>query len=356
MPGPVALAVLAVAATAAGTGVWRLDTDPSLLAYFDDAGPIRSALELVDRDGGSSPLLFAISRRDGGRLDDKAAYDRMWEFHDSLEADPATGIVLSPAPLLAHARAQPLASLLPMPILFELLENLDGGIASGYLHEDRLEALYSIRMIEGHRDAGRQETVARLAAHAETAGLRVVATGGLYELQGRLGGLLATSLKVGIGGLLALFAFVGLRASGSAGGACAMLACLLAVPAVVLGGFGHLGVAVDIIASPAANVALAIGVDSMIHMAMRARDMRNGRTSPESAWTAARAKLAKPVTTACAIICLGFGIFVLSSFPPMRRFGLAVVAGTSTAAAATLFVLPALACAFGRRRRSSRSS
>ena len=355
--GPVALALLGLAAIGAGTGVWRLDTDPSLLDYFDEAGPIRPGLELVDRDGGSSPLLFAVVDRDGERLDNAAAYDRMWEFHDSLEADAATGIVLSPAPLLAHARAQPLASFLPIPILLELLERIEGGgIASGYLREDRREALYSIRMIEADRRTNRNATTARLAAYAENAGFRVVAAGGLYELQGRLGRLLATSLKVGIGGLLALFVLVGLRVSGNMGGACAMLACLLAIPAVVLGAFGHLGVAIDIVASPAANVALALGVDSMIHIAVRARDIRSGRSSLESAWMAARTRLAKPVATACAIICTGFGMFILSDFPPTRRFGLAVVLGTFTAAIAALFVLPALAHAFRRRRGLSRTS
>ena len=354
--GPVALALLGLAAIGAGTGVWRLDTDPSLLDYFDEAGPIRPGLELVDRDGGSSPLLFAVVDRDGERLDNAAAYDRMWEFHHSLEADAATGIVLSPAPLLAHARAQPLASFLPIPILLGLLERIEGGgIASGYLREDRREALYSIRMIEADRRTDRNATTARLAAYAENAGFRVVAAGGLYELQGRLGGLLATSLKVGIGGLLALFVLVGLRVSGNMGGACAMLACLLAIPAVVLGAFGHLGVAIDIVASPAANVALALGVDSMIHIAVRARDIRSGRSSLESAWMAARTRLAKPVATACAIICTGFGMFILSDFPPTRRFGLAVVLGTFTAAIAALFVLPALAHAF-RRRGLSRTS
>ncbi len=363
--GATALVVLGLAAAGVGTGLWRLETDPSLLGYFDRSGPIRSGLELVDRDGGSSPLLFAVGASDGGRLDNMAAYERMWEFQDSLEADPATGIVLSPAPLLAHARTQPLARFLPVSILLGLLDRSEAGsVASGYVREDRREALYSIRMIEAGRREDRSATIARLAAHAEAAGLQVRATGGLYELQDRLGGLLAASLKIGIGGLLLLFLVVGLRVSGNVAGACAMLACLVAVPAVVLGVFGHLGIAVDIVASPAANVALALGVDSMIHIAMRARDLRqaagppsprSGRSSRE-AWAAARTSLAKPVATACAIICMGFGIFVLSDFPPTRRFGLAVVLGTFTAAVAALFVLPALAHGFRRRGGLARGS
>lgn len=337
-----ALAALGLGAAAAGAGIARLDTDPTLLSYFDPAGPVRPGLEAVDREGGSSPLLLAVGGADGERLDDMSAYARLWEFQDSLEADPATGIVLSPAPLLAHAREQPLARFLPMPLLLGLLDRPEtGGIARGFFHEDRREVLYSIRMKEGERTEKRAEAVARLAAHAETAGLQVQATGGLYELQDRLGQLIATSLETGVGGLLALFLFVGLRVSGSARGTASMLACLAAIPCVVLGSFGHLGIAVDIVASPAAIIALAMGVDSMIHLATRART-EGRRGGAACAWSAAAASLARPVTAACAIVCVGFGIFVLSDFPPTRRFGLAVLLGAATACFATLLALPAL--------------
>jgi predicted RND superfamily exporter protein len=50
-----------------------------------------------------------------------------------------------------------------------------------------------------------------------------------------------------------------------------MWVCLAGIPLVVLGIFGHLGIAIDIITSPAANVALAMGVDSMIHLVVRVR-------------------------------------------------------------------------------------
>jgi predicted RND superfamily exporter protein len=48
------------------------------------------------------------------------------------------------------------------------------------------------------------------------------------------------------------------------------------------------------------------------------------------------------VLGATGIITAGFGIFVLSSFPPTQRFGLAVIVGTATAATMALFVLPRL--------------
>ena len=337
------LSVFGAVAAIVGTGVFRLNTDPGLFSYFDPGGPIRSGLEAIDREGGSSPLLLAVGAPGGERLDDDEGYRRMWRLQDSLEADSATGIVLSPAPILGHARTLPLANFLPVSMLIGFLERPEfGGIARGFVSEDRAEVLYSVRMIEGGRDEAREAVVARLAARAEEAGLAVNATGGLYELQGRLGKLVAGSLKVGLAGLLGLFLLMGYLVSRSVRAAATMLACLAAVPAIVLGVFGHLGVAVDIVTSPAANVALAMGVDSMIHLVTRVRRLDRGPARPGGPWRSARDDLAKPVATACAVICAGFGIFALSDFPPTRRFGAAVILGTVVATTVALGALPAL--------------
>ena len=343
LPGPVPLATMGLLAVLVGLGTFRLNTDPGLLSYFDSGGPIRPGLEAVDQEGGSSPLLLAVGFSDNARFDDDEGYRRMWQLQESLEADPATGIVLSPAPILGHARTFPLANFLPVSVLIGFLERPEfGGIARGFLSEDRREALYSVRMIEGGRTEPRDAVVERLAGRAEDAGLAVRATGGLYDLQDRLGKLVAGSLKVGLGGLLGLFLLVGFLVSRSMKTATAMLACLAAVPAIVLGAFGHLRVAVDIVTSPAANVALAMGVDSMIHLVTRVRRLGGGPALPGGPWRAARDDLAKPVATACAVICAGFGIFALSDFPPTRRFGAAVILGTLVAATAALAALPGL--------------
>ena len=68
-----------------------------------------------------------------------------------------------------------------------------------------------------------------------------------------------------------------------------------------------------------------------------------GRSGLQDAWSKAVQQIAAPVLGAAAIISAGFGIFGLSTFPPTRRFGLAVIVGTLAAAALALLVLPRLA-------------
>ena len=87
-------------------------------------------------------------------------------------------------------------------------------------------------------------------------------------------------------------------------------------------------------------VAIALGIDSMIHLVAAVRRHRDSQADP---WRAARDELWQPITGAAIILAGGFGIFTLSSFPPTSRFGLAVALGTLAAAWSALVVLPRLA-------------
>jgi hypothetical protein len=264
----------------------------------------------------------------------------MEDLQDAFDEDPAVGVVLSPAVLVAHARTLPLAGFLPAGMLLDLAASQQlGGVGLAYVTPDRDQARFSLRMREGPGEP-RDRVIARVEGLVDDAGLEPVVIAGLYDLQAQLGRLIESSLRIGIGGLLALFFFVAWVVSRSPGTAARMWACLVAIPAVILGTFGHLGIAVDIITSPAANIALAIGADSMIHLVVRVRTLAaSGDARP---WAGAVAQIRGPVLGATGIICAGFGIFVLSSFPPTRRFGLAVILGTAAAATMALVVLPRL--------------
>jgi predicted RND superfamily exporter protein len=216
-----------------------------------------------------------------------------------------------------------------------------GGVALGYVTPERDEARYQLRMRESVHAESREAVMARLRGYATDAGLEPVVVAGLYDLQAQLGRLIASSLRSGIGGLLLLFFGIAVVVSRSGATAAKMWICLAAIPAVVLGTFGHLGIAVDIITSPAANVALGMGADSMIHLVVRVR--RLAAEGDGAAWTRAVVQIGRPVLGATGIISAGFGIFVLSSFPPTQRFGLAVILGTAAAATMALVVLPRLA-------------
>jgi len=338
--------VLGTALVVVGTtafGVTRLDTDPGLLSYFAAGSDLREGLALVDADGGSSTLDIVVSDPGGDVVSSRDVYGRLDALQAALEEDPAVGVVLSPTLLIDHARTIPLAGLLPVGMLLDLASSdALGGVALGFVTPDRSRARYSLRMRETSTEP-RAEVIDRVTARVQAAGLQADVVAGLYDLQAQLGRLLASSLRTGIGGLLALFIGVAWVVARSGLVAGAMWACLGAIPLVILGTFGHARIAIDIISSPAANIALAIGADSMIHLVVRVRKLEaSGSTTP---WERAIDQIKWPVLGASAIICAGFGIFLLSSFPPTQRFGPAVIVGTMTAAGMALLVLPRLATA-----------
>ncbi len=327
-------------------GVPRLDTDPGLLSYFAPGSDLREGLALVDADGGSSTLDIVVSDPGGEVVSSRDVYPRLDAqqvalAQAALEADSTVGVVLSPTLLIDHARTIPLAGLLPVGMLLDLASSdALGGVALGFVTPDRRQARYSLRMRETV-DEPREGVMARLTARVEELGLRADVVAGLYDLQAQLGRLIESSLRIGIGGLLALFMGVALIVARSRVFAGAMWVCLGAIPVVILGTFGHARIAIDIITSPAANIALAIGADSMIHLVIRVR--RLAAAGSGTPWASAVGQIGRPVLGASAIICAGFGIFALSSFPPTQRFGLAVIVGTMAAATMALLVLPRLA-------------
>ncbi|MDH3270310.1 MAG: MMPL family transporter [Gemmatimonadota bacterium] len=334
VPGAVVL-VLAM-----GLGVMRIDTDPGLLTYFADGSELRDGLSKIDADGGSSTLDVVVADPEGGSVAAPGVFGRLVELQTALEADAAVGVVLSPALLIEHARTIPLARLLPVPMLLDIASGEAlGGVALGFVTPDRDRARFSLRMRETVNEP-RGQVLARVEASVRGAGLTPVVVAGLYDLQAQLGRLIASSLRIGIGGLLLLFFGVALVVSRSGRLTLTMWLCLASIPVVTLGVFGHFGVSLDLITSPAANIALAIGADSMIHLVVRVR--RLGETGSD-AWPEGVRQIGPPVLSATAIVCAGFGIFALSSFPPTQRFGFAVIVGTMTAAFMALAVMPRLA-------------
>ena len=335
------LAAIVAVILIAALGFRSLSTDPSLLSYFAPGSELRDGLEAIDRDGGSSPLHIAVTDPAGNRIDTDEMNGKMWTLQRMLESDSSVGVTISPALLLAEARLAPFGNFMTWSQLLDIMESprLDR-VGLSFVTPDRKQGRFFLRMRESGRTEARTDVVARVAEHVSASELEVALMAGHYELQGQLGQLIASSLRIGLGGLLLLFVGIAWIVSRSTRRAAAMVACLCGVPIIVLGTAGHIGMPVDIITSPAANVALAMGVDSMIHLVMRMRRLAADSSSDWQAWLDARAQLWRPILGATLIICAGFGLFSLSSFPPTQRFGFAVILGTLTAATMALVALP----------------
>lgn len=328
-----------------GLGAWRLSTDPSLMSYFRPDSELSRGLAAIDADGGLSPLSLVVHEAAGERIDSEPAVAKLRALQTLLEKDPAVGVVLSAVPLLEEARkANALAAFLPSASLLDLLATPSyDRVANSFVTPDRKSAHFFMRMREGGRTEGREVIVERLLGLARESGLEPELAGGLFDLQGKLSALVGRSLFEGLVGLLVLFGLIGWVVARSVRTSLAMLGALALVPLATLGALGWLGMPLDFISSPGAQVAIGIGVDSMIQLAAAARRSGKRGLPLARAWGQAREEMGGAVVAATLTVALGFGLFALSSFPPTQRFGFAVALGATVAAFAALWVLPRLA-------------
>jgi uncharacterized protein len=109
----------------------------------------------------------------------------------------------------------------------------------------------------------------------------------------------------------------------------------------------------DFITSSAANLDLGMGVDAIIYLTIFAK-RENADLSSWEPWSKACSHLWRPIGTSLLVICCGFGIFVISNFPPTQRFGVFVIFGSATAASAALLLFPWLASISVHKRKVER--
>ncbi|SDD86944.1 efflux RND transporter permease subunit [Kordiimonas lacus] len=343
---------LAVAALGLGlaigvTGISRLNTDPSLLSYFDEKSQLYDGIYYVDQNGGSSPLLLVVRREDGAKLDGNESYERLWDLQNSLAAHPSVGSVISLPVIMAEGDEHWLGQLLPWNLLLDILSKPEyGAVAKSFISPDRMHALFMLRMKEGGREQSRLKVIEEISKIPRQHDFTITLTGGTYFLQGELAASVARSMASGIITLVLIFGVVVFIIARRLVVVAGVMACMAALAGIVLGVLGVAGIPVDIISSPAINICLGLAVDNMIHLSLAARRAAKGDAqlslSQWEVWRKALDSQSWPATVSSLTIIIGFSVFAFSDFPPSQRFGLEVAFGTLIAVTLALAVLPYL--------------
>lgn len=353
--------VVAVLAIGAGLALapfaWRVNTDPKLPSYFAENDPIRTGLEAIDRGGGSSPLDIWVADAHGRPLDDDQAFERLTALQHRLERHRDVGTVLSEALLMAEADKPWYSFLFSWETKLEKLDSpKHGQIGRAFLSDDRQRARFILRMREGVRSRQRAEVVNEIEGIIGQQGFKPTWVSGLYPLQGQMSQLVEGSVIRGLGSLLAAFFVIVLVVTRSLVSALAMTLCLALTPFMLFGLIGLVGMPLDIISAPAANVALPMGIDEMIHLGERVRGLRRRGKDALTAWEEALAQLWRPILASMLVVTSGFALFLLSDFPPTRRLGVLVCVGAALTDLVVLVVLPGIVTWRARGARSEQES
>ena len=332
------------------TGLPLVNTDPDILSYFKKGSSLRNGLEYMDRNGGSSPLKMVVMDRYRAPFNTGDAYVNLWGLHQQLEKDPSVGAAISLPIVMAEAKRSPLAKVLSTEWLLKIMDSPRfGEVAKYFVTEDRKKTFFILGMKETGRKESRGEVIERIERIAGERGFAPVLTGGVYALQGKLSELLLSSLISGLLLLIIMFVVMMWRLSGSLQISGALLISLSLIPVVLLGLLGHARVPIDVVSAPAVNLAIGMGVDAMIYLSLYAQSAAGSAAWQEIAWPEACSRLWQPIGSSLLVLCSGFGIFLLSDFPPTQRFGFSVVLGSLVSACAALFLFPYLASLSLRR-------
>jgi len=328
--------IILVACLLAFPGIWMIDSDPSLLSYFSKKSEIYEGFSYIDRNGGSSPLILVVRSQTEEKLNTKNAYQQLWDLQESLEKHRSVGSVISLPVLIAQAKSTPFGFFLSREWLLDIMEKPEyDEIAKSFVTEDRRYGLYLLRMNESNRTMSRLQIIDEIKEIALTQGLYPAIIGGMYNLQGHLSKLVTSSLVFGLGKLILIFFIIAWIICGSIRIALAVTLSITLVPLSILGLIGVYRIPLDIICAPASNIAIAMGIDSMIHMLRSYRRCQS--------WQEVRNQLWQPILTTMFVVSVGFAIFLFSTFPPTQRFGAAIVFGTILASLTALYVMPLFA-------------
>ena len=330
-----------------------LNLDPSLLSFFSPKSEITQGLKHIDARGGSNPLVIVIKSRANEPLSSRTNIQRLLGLQDQLETLPDVGTLLSMPLLVEEARRSSFWSFLfsNQTLLKWMASAKYDSIAKGFITDDQKSALLFFRMNEEGRAKHRLEVVAEIKGLIEKKGFDPYLTGGVYALQGNLSRHVAVSLIYGLGQLLFVFLIIAFIASLKIRTALAMSFSIGVIPLCILGVVGALGLPMDTIAAPAANIAISMGIDAMLHMVNASRRFWKHETDAAVRWHKVRERMWEPVMTSMFIVASGFAIFFFSSFPPTQRFGGQIVLGTVISAFAAIFIFSLLAQPRGKSRK-----
>jgi len=178
-------------------------------------------------------------------------------------------------------------------------------------------------------------------------GYRGFVTGQVLRLVGAQQSLIATQLRSLALSLAVIFAaiWVGLRSG---------RLTLVAVPpnllpiAATFAAMAWLAIPLDAGTVMVASVALGIAVDNTIHYLVEYRRARRAGGSRAGAAGHALALVAPPIAAATLAACTGFLALTVSSFTPIRYFGLLTTVMMGVALACHLLVTPAILAVGGR--------
>lgn len=368
-PWPV-LAVTTVVLGAAGWSASQVVIDNAVLDQFDENDDITVTTRLLEEQlTGIRPVEVYLTSDVAGRYDDPevlAALDRVaaWaKTQDGVIGTTHYGDVLREVRVAmsgdADARTEPLTSREQVELLSGFVGGRDRNPLAQWVNDDRTRLRLNIRMV----DVGARATIAfgraldaQLEAElgampdvtARITGDAWVSSLGLDAVINDLLGSLGLAIIIIFGFMTLLFGSPRLG--------------LLSIPPnitplVITGAWMTInGVPLNAATVIIFSVSIGLAVDGTIHVLARFREEVDGESDVDAALVRSARGTGKAIVLTTVSLMLGFGVMLMSSFVPVRRFGTLIGVTVFGTLVATVIVLPAMLKVAWTPRRAARLS
>ncbi|MGI9286784.1 MAG: efflux RND transporter permease subunit [Pseudomonadales bacterium] len=336
---------------------------------FDDEGEKESAeddenFEEVDADADEDIADFDDEDDDFGDDfgDDEGAESSVWftrqglddieRIHDTLEAMPETGKVLSLATLYKLTKELTGADIDDVQLAVAK-GNLPPAISDimirPYLIDERNETRISIRVKETSRELNRAEFLQKVRTYLiDEAGLQAenVQLSGLLVLYNNMLQSLYSSQILTIAAVFSAIMVMFVVLFGSLKIAILGILPNMLAAAMVLGGMGLAGIPLDMMTITIAAIAIGIGVDNAVHYLHRFRSEFPQDRDYIATMYRCHESIGRALYYTSITVIIGFSILALSNFRPSIYFGLLTGAAMLGALLGALLLLPQLLLLF----------
>lgn len=342
----------ALAVVAAGVGVARLDVETDILAQLPPRSSLAEATRFLDAHLGGINTAELLFQSGAGAMATAPGLRALASVSQALETRFAStvGKTFSVTDVLARIHDVKTGTR-GLPASDTQLEDYLGLVAQAgdtspvrlFLSPDGKVARLSIRM-RAVAASNTYEVLQAALQHARTAvppGVSVQATGQFVLIQNMTHALPRQQRRGLVVATICIVAAIGFLFRSVRYG---LLAALPAsVPILgVYGIMGWSGIPLSTATSMIATVVLGLAVDSTLLFLARYRAHRARGESPGESRQAMLASVGRSVTVSNVTLMAGFTTALISSFPPVRDFGLLSALTIGASFVAAYFMLPSL--------------
>ncbi len=334
-------------------GIFFLKVDSNEENFFPEKSEVKQAAKIINSKFGGSENISVMFE---GDMLDPAILNRMESYREDLEKNKAIDLTISFSSVIREISK---ALNDPGELLYDRIPPTREAVAQ-YMElynmngdPEELEQLVDFNYEHAHmmiriNDANNEtvtgiiETLKKYQAEDPS----ITAIGGNGYIRSELANIVLTGTYRSLGiALLVIFILLSLMFRSISAGLLGIIPLSISV-VVLFGMMGITGIKLDVATALLSSVMIGVGVDYSIHFLWRYREERQQNRLPKEAVITTINTTGRGIIINALSVIVGFVVLTISSFTPIRFFGVLVVVSILCCLVGAMVILPALVLRF----------